>query len=50
LFVFYIIISFFFSARATIEQASQYPDSLQYIQQLEDYSKYQRQEKKNDIM
>lgn len=31
-------------ARATIEQASQYPDSLQYIQQLEDYSKYQRQE------
>lgn len=31
-------------ARATIEQASQHPDSLQYIQQLEDYSKYQRQE------
>ncbi|XP_011704408.1 PREDICTED: titin [Wasmannia auropunctata] len=30
--------------RATIEQASQHPDSLQYIQQLEDYSKYQRQE------
>lgn len=32
------------AARATIEQASQHPDSLQYIQQLEDYSKYQRQE------
>lgn len=31
-------------ARTTIEQASQHPDSLQYIQQLEDYSKYQRQE------
>lgn len=43
--IFYIIINyFFFSARATIEQASQHPDSLQYIQQLEDYSKYQRQE------
>lgn len=33
-----------FPARATIEQASQHPDSLQYIQQFEDYSKYQRQE------
>ncbi|KAL6255452.1 hypothetical protein P5V15_013787 [Pogonomyrmex californicus] len=32
------------TARATIEQASQHPDSLQYIQQLEDYSRYQRQE------
>ncbi|XP_033210459.1 titin [Belonocnema kinseyi] len=30
--------------RATIEQTSQHPDSLRYIQQLEDYSKYQRQE------
>ncbi|XP_014485703.1 PREDICTED: titin [Dinoponera quadriceps] len=32
------------TSRATIEQTSQHPDSLQYIQQLEDYSKYQRQE------
>ncbi|PSN37209.1 Titin, partial [Blattella germanica] len=32
------------TARATIEQSSQYPDSLQYIQQLEDYSRYQRTE------
>ncbi|XP_046465810.1 titin isoform X2 [Neodiprion pinetum] len=32
------------TARATIEQTSQHPDSLQYIQQLEDYSRYQRQE------
>lgn len=30
--------------RATIERTSQHPDSLQYIQQLEDYSKYQRTE------
>ncbi|OXU24124.1 hypothetical protein TSAR_014966 [Trichomalopsis sarcophagae] len=30
--------------RATIEQTSQNPDSLRYIKQLEDYSKYQRQE------
>lgn len=36
-------------ARATIEQASQHPDSLQYIQQLEDYSKYQRQESVEEI-
>ncbi|XP_031367951.1 titin isoform X4 [Apis dorsata] len=35
--------------RATIEQTSQHPDSLQYIQQLEDYSKYQRQESVEDI-
>ncbi|GLH07319.1 LOW QUALITY PROTEIN: Titin [Gryllus bimaculatus] len=32
------------TARASIEQSSQHPDSLQYIQQLEDYSHYQRQE------
>jgi len=32
------------NARAAIEQQSQYPDSLQYIQQLEDYTKYQRTE------
>ncbi|XP_031333998.1 titin-like [Photinus pyralis] len=30
------------TARASIERTSQHPDSLQYIQQLEDYSKYQR--------
>ncbi|XP_023947919.2 titin [Bicyclus anynana] len=30
--------------RATIERTSQHPQSLQYIQQLEDYSKYQHQE------
>lgn len=30
--------------RATIERTSQHPESLQYIQQLEDYSKYQHQE------
>lgn len=34
----------FVPARAAIEQTSQHPDSLQYIQQLEDYSRYQRQE------
>ena len=39
----------FASARATIEQTSQHPDSLRYIQQLEDYSKYQRQENVEDI-
>lgn len=30
--------------RPSIEQTSQHPSSLQYIQQVEDYSKYQRQE------
>lgn len=30
--------------RASIEKSSQHPDSLQYIQQLEDYSKYQHTE------
>ncbi|KAK0090259.1 hypothetical protein PV325_001954 [Microctonus aethiopoides] len=35
--------------RATIEQTSQHPDSLRYIQQLEDYSKYQRQESIEDV-
>lgn len=30
--------------RPSIEQSSQHPDSLQYIQQVEDYAKYQRQE------
>lgn len=39
-----IIILFSFTARATIEQTSQYPDSLRYIQQLEENSKYQKQE------
>lgn len=34
----------FFVARARIELSSQHPDSLQYIQQLEDYSRYERQE------
>ena len=32
------------SGRVSIEQSSQHPDSLQYIQQLEDYSRYQRTE------
>ncbi|KAE8746083.1 hypothetical protein FOCC_FOCC007207 [Frankliniella occidentalis] len=32
------------TARASIEQSSQHPDSLQQIQQLEDYSRYQRTE------
>ncbi|KAJ8687530.1 hypothetical protein QAD02_023324, partial [Eretmocerus hayati] len=32
------------SPRAAIEQTSQNPDSLRYIQQLEDYSKYERHE------
>ncbi|XP_068082222.1 titin [Anabrus simplex] len=32
------------TGRAAVEQSSQYPDSLQYIQQLEDYSRYQRTE------
>ncbi len=30
--------------RVGIERSSQYPDSLPYIDQLEDYSKYQRTE------
>lgn len=32
------------TARATIEKTSQHPGSLQQIQQLEDYSRYQRTE------
>lgn len=35
-------------ARASIEQSSQHPDSLQQIQQLEDYSRYQRSESVED--
>lgn len=35
--------------RASIDQKSQYPDSLQYISQLEDYSKYQRTESVEEI-
>lgn len=34
----------FISGRASIEAKSQYPESLEYIRQLEDYSKYQRSE------
>lgn len=33
-----------FSVRASIEQTSQHPESLQYITNLEDYSRYQRTE------
>lgn len=33
----------------SIEQSSQYPDSLQFIQQLEDYSRYQRTESVEEI-
>lgn len=33
-----------FPVRASIEQTSQHPESLQYLSDLEDYSKYQRQE------
>uniref|UniRef100_A0A1B6CYN2 Ig-like domain-containing protein n=1 Tax=Clastoptera arizonana TaxID=38151 RepID=A0A1B6CYN2_9HEMI len=32
------------TVRASIEQASQHPESLQYISNLEDYSRYQRTE------
>lgn len=32
------------TAKASIEQTSQHPSSLQYIEQLEDYSRYQRSE------
>lgn len=32
------------TTRSSIEQTTQHPDSLQYIQQLEDYSRYQRTE------
>lgn len=37
------------SQRASIEQTSQHPSSLQHIQQLEDYSKYQRMESIEEI-
>ncbi|KAL1117095.1 hypothetical protein AAG570_004423, partial [Ranatra chinensis] len=37
------------TARAGIEQKSQYPESLQYISQLEDYSKYQRSESIEEV-
>lgn len=36
--------------RPSIEQSSQHPSSLQYISQLEDYSKYQRQESTEELM
>ncbi|XP_014204704.1 titin [Copidosoma floridanum] len=35
--------------RATIEQTSQNPESLRYIQHLEDYNKYQRQESMEEM-
>lgn len=35
--------------RPSIEQSSQHPSSLQYIQQVEDYSKYQRQESIDEV-
>lgn len=34
----------FSAVRASIEQTSQHPESLQYISNLEDYSRYQRTE------
>lgn len=37
------------SQRASIEQTTQHPTSLQYIQQMEDYSKYQRTESIEEI-
>lgn len=37
------------TARTSIEQSSQHPDSLQQIQQLEDYSRYQRTESVDDV-
>ncbi|XP_024080936.1 titin isoform X2 [Cimex lectularius] len=37
------------TSRASIDQKSQYPDSLQYISQLEDYSKYQRTDSFEEI-
>lgn len=36
--------------RPSIEQTSQNPSSLQYINQLEDYSRYQRQESSEELM
>uniref|UniRef100_A0A0K8UMS0 Regulatory protein zeste n=1 Tax=Bactrocera latifrons TaxID=174628 RepID=A0A0K8UMS0_BACLA len=36
--------------RPSIEQSSQNPNSLQYINQLEDYSRYQRQESSEELM
>lgn len=36
--------------RPSIEQSSQHPSSLQYINQLEDYSRYQRQESSEEFM
>lgn len=37
-----ILLWYLLAVRASIEQTSQHPDSLQYLSQLEDYSKYQR--------
>lgn len=36
--------------RPSIEQTSQHPSSLQYINQLEDYSRYQRLESSEELM
>lgn len=38
------------SERPAIELSSQHPDSLQQIQQLEDYSKYQRTQSMEEII
>uniref|UniRef100_A0A146M532 Titin n=2 Tax=Lygus hesperus TaxID=30085 RepID=A0A146M532_LYGHE len=37
------------TGRVSIDQKSQYPESLQYITQLEDYSKYQRSESVEEL-
>lgn len=37
------------AVRASIEQTSQHPESLQYISSLEDYSRYQRTESMEEV-
>jgi len=42
-------IKFYIIGRDEIDKSSQYPDSLKYIEQLEDYSKYQRSDSYDEV-
>lgn len=42
-------IKYYILGRDEIDKSSQYPDSLKYIEQLEDYSKYQRSDSYDEV-
>lgn len=46
---FRIFLKIVFIAKDEVDKSSQYPDSLKYIEQLEDYSKYQRSDNYEEV-